>query len=91
MADWPRYPRETAENLDTHLMSYDEEVPGANYQVQVVPFPGRSVSGGWQPYPYRIQGLPVGRYDGWTQWERGDGQKVIDHIGPEGMPSFEIT
>jgi hypothetical protein len=91
MADWPRYPRETAENLDTHLLNYDEERPGADYQVCVVPYPLRSDSGTWQPYPYRIQGMPVGRYNCWTKWERGDGQKVIDHVGPEGMPSFEIT
>jgi hypothetical protein len=94
MGRWPQYQRETFENLDTHLDNYGTPVPDGEYQVQVVnhgtrPTPGDGVW--WQPVPARITGLAVGRYDAYTRWVRGDGQKVIDHVGEQGFPSFEIV
>jgi len=87
---WPKYPRETLEDLDTHLENYGEDVPA--YEVQVRPFPGRPVSDGWQAYPYRITGLSAGRYSAWTRWSKGNGAKVVDYVGgDETIPSFEVT
>jgi len=87
---WPKYPRETLEDLDTSLTNYGE--PVAVYEVQVQPFPGRSVSDGWQAYPYRIANLAPGRYSAWTRWQKGNGAKVIDYVGgDERLPSFEVT
>lgn len=94
MARWPTYERETIENLDTRLDNYGTPVANADYQVQVVTFgtrPTKEDGVWWQPVPARITGLTVGKYDAFTRWVRGDGQKVIDHIGEHGSPSFEIV
>jgi hypothetical protein len=89
---WPKYPRETLEDLDVRLGNYGEDVPAAELEVQVLPFPGRPVPGGWQANPHRISGLTPGRYAAWTRWNRGNGAKVIDYVGgDERVPSFEVT
>jgi hypothetical protein len=89
MPDWPQYQRETRENLATGLD--DAGSPVEFYEVQVVPYPGRPVSGGWLPKPYRIQGLTPGKYNLFTRWSRDDGQQVVDKAGPTGQPSFEVV
>jgi hypothetical protein len=89
---WPKYPRETLEDLDVRLTNYDEPVPDGELEVQVLPFPGRPVSAGWEAIPHRIAGLTPGRYSAWTRWSRGNGARVVDYVGgDERVPSFEVT
>jgi hypothetical protein len=95
VSDWPKYQHGTVENLDTHLLNFDEPVPTDQYRVQVVPYgtdyQDRTVSAAWKAYPYQLSGLPRGKYDAYTLWDTPDGQHIIDHIGTEGMPSLEVV
>lgn len=88
--DWPTFQLGTVEDLDTHLSNFDQEVPGDQYQVQVVPYGSEPVDSAWQPYPYRLQGLTRGRWDLFTLWITGSNARVLDHVGPMGQPSFEV-
>jgi len=92
MADWPRYRFGTVEDLDTRLENYGEPVTEP-YEVQVVPHGTEYVTGDglhWRGVPYRISGLARGKYDAYTRWLRGNGAKPIDHVGENGLPSFEV-
>lgn len=90
MSSWPTYHRGTVEDLDVHLDNFEEPVP-TPFEVQVTAFGAQPTPGAWRPHPYRLDGLPAGRYDAWTRWAAQAGARVLDHVGEPGLPSFEVV
>jgi hypothetical protein len=91
---WPKYRLGTIEDLDTTVENYGVPVPTEEVQVQVVPYREPYLLGDgthWHGTPHRISGLARGKYDAYTRWVRSNGAKVIDHVGDDDLPSFELT